>query len=183
MTQKIYTRSGDDGETGLFGGSRVPKSDLRVCAYGEVDELNAVIGMALLRVGHEDVVAALKQIQAELFAIGAHLATVVETGKPRPKLPDLPVNAISRMEQSIDAAEAEMPSLKSFILPGGSEAGAALHFARTVCRRAERSVVALSEVEPVDAQLMIYLNRLSDFLFELARLANHRHGISEAKWP
>ncbi|HUP89421.1 MAG TPA: cob(I)yrinic acid a,c-diamide adenosyltransferase [Longimicrobiales bacterium] len=183
MTQKIYTKNGDDGETGLFGGGRVPKSDLRVCAYGEVDELNAVIGMALLRVEQEDIRTTLKQIQADLFALGAHLATVVEKGKPQPKLPDLPVNSIAIMEQTIDAAEAELPPLKSFILPGGSEGGAALHFARTVCRRAERSVVALSEIEPVDGQLLIYLNRLSDFLFEMARLANNRSGISETKWP
>lgn len=186
MTQRIYTKTGDAGETGLFGGGRVPKSDARVCAYGDVDELNAVIGWTITRVrdgATGEIGGRLALVQKDLFAIGAHLATVVEEGRKKPQLPELPSARVAEMERWIDAAEAEMPELKSFILPGGTEAGAALHLARTVCRRAERSVVGLSEVEEVDLDILVYLNRLSDFLFDTARLANHRGGAAETTWP
>ena len=183
MTQRIYTRTGDAGETGLFGGARVSKADARVNAYGDVDELNAVLGWAITQIEDGEIRGWLLRVQAELFAVGAHLATTARDGRPAPLLPDLPVTSISEMERMIDAAEAEMPPLKSFILPGGGPAGAALHFARTVCRRAERSVVALSSVDDVDAAILTYLNRLSDLLFDLARLANYRAGVAETKWP
>jgi cob(I)alamin adenosyltransferase len=183
MTLKIYTKTGDTGETGLFGGARVPKSDGRVCAYGDVDELNAVIGWTMIQIEDQQIVEFLRRVQSELFVVGSHLATVVEKNKPQPKLPPLPVDSIGEMEKAIDAAETELPALKSFNLPGGKPTGAALHLARTVCRRAERSVVALSEMEDVDAVILTYLNRLSDTLFELARLANHRGGVAETKWP
>lgn len=177
---RIYTRTGDAGQTGLFGGGRVPKSHRRVAAYGEVDELNAVLGWALLRLDDENA-ERLRLIQADLFAIGAHLATP-PGARAEAHLPPLPADRVSAFERWIDAAEAELEPLRSFILPGGGEAGAALHLARTVCRRAERAVVALAEAEDVDAGILAYLNRLSDLLFVMARLANHRAGRTETPW-
>ena len=182
MTERIYTKTGDTGETGLLGGGRVRKSVTRVGAYGDVDELNAVIGWACTQLSDAEINDRLRLIQADLFALGAHLATVVPAGRKAPSLPPLPHGRIAEMEAWIDAAEQELPSLRSFILPGGTAAGAALHVARTVCRRAERSVVLLAAQEPVDASALVYLNRLSDCLFELARLNNHRAGKPETKW-
>jgi cob(I)alamin adenosyltransferase len=178
---RIYTRTGDGGDTGLFGGGRVPKSDRRVVAYGEVDELNAVLGWAILQVGDSDLRARLVEVQRDLFAIGGHLAT--PTGaRSAGHLPDLPRARPAEFETWIDEAEAEVGELAWFILPGGSAAGAALHVARTVCRRAERAVVALAGAEDVDADILVYLNRLSDLLFDLARLANRRAGVAETPW-
>lgn len=182
MTQRIYTKTGDEGETGLFGGARVSKSSARVSAYGDVDELNAVIGWAVTQLDDVETLERLRRVQSDLFALGAHLATVQRAKRPLPQLPALPADRIGEMETWIDAAEDEMPELRSFILPGGSPGGAALHLARTVCRRAERSIVALAAVEPVDSTILIYLNRLSDLLFDLARLVNHRAGAPETKW-
>ena len=182
MTQRIYTKTGDQGQTGLFGGGRVAKHDPRVAAYGEVDELNAVIGWTLAQLDDEQVATRLRAVQTDLFAIGAHLATAVSEKNNKPKLPTLPAERVSEMEAWIDAAEEELPALKSFILPGGSRGGAALHVARTVCRRAERSVVQLANAESVDPFIVIYLNRLSDLLFDLARLVNNRAGETETKW-
>lgn len=180
---RIYTRRGDRGDTGLFGGGRVPKSHPRVTAYGEVDELNAVIGWALTMVSDRDVADRLRSIQPDLFVIGAHLATPpARPGRKRPELPPLDPNRVAELERWIDAADAELPELRSFILPGGEPGGAALHLARTVCRRAERAVVTLAAEEEVEQDVVTYLNRLSDLLFILARLANHRAGVEEVRW-
>ncbi|HWV56177.1 MAG TPA: cob(I)yrinic acid a,c-diamide adenosyltransferase [Longimicrobiales bacterium] len=180
---RIYTKTGDRGETGLLGGGRVPKSHPRVEAYGEVDELNAVLGVALTFVADPAVRDRLESIQPDLFVIGAHLAAPEQQpGRRRPQLPDFPADRIATLEKWIDEGGAALPELRSFILPGGSAGGATLHLARTVCRRAERRVVALAAVDPVEPDIIIYLNRLSDLLFVLARLENHRAGHAEKEW-
>lgn len=178
---RIYTRTGDAGETGLFGGGRVAKSAPRVAAYGEVDELNAVIGWTLLRLGDDALAGRLREVQADLFALGAHLATPPDA-RSRGHLPPLPAGRVVDFEAWIDEAEEELEPLRSFILPGGGEGGAALHLCRTVCRRAERAVVALAADEAVQPEVLVYLNRLSDLLFVLARLVNHRDGQPEPPW-
>ncbi len=179
---RIYTRTGDAGETGLFGGGRVSKADARVAAYGGVDELNAALGCVLALGPDDDVARLIGAAQAQLFALGAHLATPPRPRGRSPALPPLPTAAVGEMEAAIDRLEAELPPLRSFILPGGSAAGAALHFARTVCRRAERGVVALAAAGTVDASVLAYLNRFSDLLFVLARVVNHRAGVPEPTW-
>jgi cob(I)alamin adenosyltransferase len=181
MTQRIYTKTGDDGKTGLFGGGRVSKANRRVAAYGEVDELNAVLGWVIAQTSHDALTERLTILQSDLFSIGAHLATP-EGARAHIHLPAIPLDRIAEMETWIDEAEAELPELKSFILPGGSVAAAALHLARTVCRRAERAVVELSSHETVSPDILIYMNRLSDLLFVLARVENARAGIAEPKW-
>lgn len=180
---KIYTRTGDKGETGLFGGGRVPKTHPRVAAYGAVDELNAALGLAAASLSDEEIAGRIATIQADLFALGAHLATPRAAGEaPHPYLPELPHGRVAEFERWIDAADAELPELHAFILPGGVPGGAALHLARTVCRRAEREVVALAQDEWVDPEIVVYLNRLSDLLFQFARLANHRAGRGDTLW-
>lgn len=181
----IYTRTGDEGETGLFGGGRVPKAHPRVEAYGAVDELNAVLGWAATTQADAGIARQLTRLQPDLFVIGAHLARpAAAEGRRAPELPDLPHERIAEMEASIDAAEGELPPLRNFVLPGGALPAAALHVTRTVCRRAERRVVALAarEVGAVDPFVLVYLNRLSDLLFTLARLANLRTGTAEPEW-
>jgi cob(I)alamin adenosyltransferase len=181
--QRIYTRTGDAGETGLFGGGRVAKAHPRVDAYGEVDELNAAIGSAAAAVADAAIRDYLVSLQPDLFTIGAHLATPpARPGRRAPQLPALPAERAASMEAWIDTADEELPPLDSFILPGGSAGAAALHLARTVCRRAERRVTALSADEFVDAIVLVYLNRLSDLLFAAARLENHRAGVSDRTW-
>ncbi|MGB7220423.1 MAG: cob(I)yrinic acid a,c-diamide adenosyltransferase [Vicinamibacterales bacterium] len=183
---KIYTRTGDTGETSLFDGTRVKKDDARVDAYGEVDELNAWIGFA--RALKADAVSAalphldqaLEQIQRDLFALGAELADPADKIASRVTKATLGDAETERLEQLIDRLEADLPPLRRFILAGGTPAGAALHAARTVCRRAERRMVSLAP--PVDAVLLRYVNRLSDLLFVMARAANHRAGVSETEW-
>lgn len=184
---KIYTRTGDRGETGLFGGGRVAKDDRRVEAYGAVDELNAVIGMAIVRLaddGEKEITDRLRLVQADLFNVGAHLATPApaEGGRAAAHVPDLPDERVANMEAWIDAADSELDPLRAFILPGGGEAAARLHVARTVCRRAERRVISLGRESLVDDRVVVYLNRLSDLLFTLARLANRRHGTADVPW-
>ncbi|HEV2130535.1 MAG TPA: cob(I)yrinic acid a,c-diamide adenosyltransferase [Longimicrobiaceae bacterium] len=184
---KIYTRTGDRGETGLFGGGRVPKDHARVEAYGEVDELNSLLGVvvvALEDAGEGEIAGRLRRIQADLFTLGANLATprAEEGGRASAHLPELPAERIAEMESWIDAAEEELEPLRSFILPGGSQAAALLHLARTVCRRAERRVVALAHEAQVEEEVIVYLNRLSDLLFTLARLANRRAGMHDIPW-
>ena len=179
---RIYTKTGDTGETGLFGGGRVPKSDIRVEAYGDVDELNALLGVALGTISDADVAELLRSIQPDLFILGAHLATPASTRGRRPVLPPLPEQRVAEFERRIDAAEEELPPLDAFLMPGGSSGGAALHHARTVCRRAERTIVALASAQSVDPAVIVYVNRLSDLLFVLARLENHRAGQPERKW-
>jgi cob(I)alamin adenosyltransferase len=178
---RIYTKTGDSGETSLFDNTRVPKSDARVDAYGEVDELNAMLGTVCASGIDVDLNTELEQIQKELFAIGARLAD------PRSRIAERVTKAvvsqqdIERLERLIDALEKEVPPLRRFILPGGATSGALLHQARTVCRRVERRVVALGKdaVEPI---VIVYLNRLSDLLFVMARAANHRAGVPEVEW-
>jgi cob(I)alamin adenosyltransferase len=182
MVQRIYTKSGDLGDTGLFGGGRVRKSHPRVEAYGAVDELNAVLGWTLTAVREPRIRDRLTTVQSDLFAIGAHLATHVPEGRPRPKLPELPDARIDEMEAWMDEADGELPELRSFILPGGTPGGAALHVARTVCRRAERRVIELGAGDDVAPGIVVYLNRLSDLLFMLARLENSHGGGAEQPW-
>jgi cob(I)alamin adenosyltransferase len=184
MTLKIYTKTGDRGETGLFGGQRVAKDDARVDAYGDVDELNSVIGLAVAGMDDEPLAEELRRVQADLFTLGAILATPApeDGGRENPWIPTLPAGRVTEMERVIDAAEEEVEPLKNFVLPGGSRSAATLHLARTVCRRVERRVVALSHGVKIDDAVLIYLNRLSDLLFTLARLANHRAGVPDVPW-
>jgi cob(I)alamin adenosyltransferase len=179
---KIYTKTGDAGETGLFGGPRVTKDDARVEAYGAVDELNAALGAARARGADADLGARLGAVQAQLFTVGAALATPPAAAKARAALPPIEPSWITALEAGIDALEAELPPLRHFILPGGAPLAADLHLARAVCRRAERRVVALHHHEPVAAEVLAYLNRLSDFLFVAARAANRRAGVEETIW-
>jgi len=176
---KLYTKQGDDGTTGLSGGARVSKDDPRVCAYGDVDETNAAIGVALAICKDQEIKHWLLQIQSDLFGIGAELATPDGSGGPH----DIDAASVTRMETWIDTADDEVSPLKSFILPGGAAPAAALHAARTVCRRAERAVVDLSRRQAVRREVIRYMNRLSDFLFAVARLVNHRLGDHEQTWP
>jgi cob(I)alamin adenosyltransferase len=183
---KIYTRTGDSGETGLFDGTRVPKNDLRVSAYGDVDELNAWLGLVRASSADADVREMLERIQRDLFAIGARLADPAHHIAERVvKAAAVAEPEIARLEGWIDALETDLPPLRRFILAGGSTAGATLHVARTVCRRAERSMVTLEQAHGSDAfeaPLLVYVNRLSDLLFTMARAVNHRSGVTELEW-
>jgi len=180
---KIYTKTGDRGETALFGGGRVSKDHPRVAAYGDVDELNSVIGLirATEPAGFFDPL--LESIQRDLFSIGGHLATP-DPGRVSKALEKaaLSPERVSEFERAMDEAERELPPLKAFVLPAGTPKASALHLARTVCRRAERSVVHLAQSNEVPGLFLIYLNRLSDLLFTLARLANHRGGVKDVTW-
>jgi len=181
---KIYTRGGDAGETSLFGGERVRKSAPRVSAYGEVDELNSVLGVARAELSHEDLRAKLETIQSSLFDLGGELATPNAPardarGKVGPRVADADV---TELERWIDQLESELEPLRNFILPGGARGAALLHLGRTVCRRAERAVIGLAEQEAVAAVLIRYLNRLSDLLFVMARAVNRRAGVGEPQW-
>jgi cob(I)alamin adenosyltransferase len=178
---KIYTRTGDSGDTGLFDGTRVQKSDPRVSAYGDVDELNAWLGLVIAHLNDDDVTAKLRQIQRDLFAIGARLADPSHRIAGRVTKAVVSADDIVRLEGWIDALDGEVPPLRRFILAGGSSAGATLHVARTVCRRAERSMVALGE-DAFEAELLQYVNRLSDLLFTMARAVNRRAGVAEVEW-
>src|SRR5687768_8337097 len=179
---KIYTRTGDAGGTALFGGTRVSKADPRVAAYGDIDELNACLGA--VRAQSEvagDIAELIEQLQKDLFAIGARLADPGDKIAERVTKVAVTDADIQRLEDWIDRFEAELPALRRFILPGGNRAGALLHLCRTVCRRAERSIVGLG-IDQVDAHLLAYMNRLSDLLFVLARAVNHRAGQPEVEW-
>ena len=178
---KIYTKGGDTGETSLFDNTRVSKADERVDAYGEVDELNACLGVARAALDDVDLEQSIVTIQQELFAVGARLADPSSHIAARVVKTAVPPEAVQRLEHTIDRLEQELPPLRRFILPGGSPAGAMLHLARTVCRRAERRVVALG-ADGVDPVVLVYLNRLSDLLFVMARVANRRSGIIEIEW-
>jgi cob(I)alamin adenosyltransferase len=199
---KIYTKTGDTGETSLFDNSRVSKADPRVDAYGEVDEVNACLGAALAAVrlrpaeastfakatadksagqGLDDITSVLTTVQKDLFAVGARLADPSSRIAQRVTKAAVTADQIELLERTIDRLETELPPLRRFILPGGSPAGSLLHLARTVCRRAERRVVALG-ADSVDPGVIIYLNRLSDLLFVMARAVNHRAGIPETEW-
>lgn len=179
---KLYTKTGDAGETSLFGGERVSKASLRVDAYGTVDELNSVLGVVRLATREllpEDEL--LKQIQNDLFILGADLATPAAQ-KPGPDVPRISSFHFALLEKKIDFYQENCPPFRFFVLPGGSVPSAHLHVARTVCRRAERLVVALAGSSPDFDQIIIYLNRLSDLLFILARYLNLQAGIPETEW-
>lgn len=179
---KIYTRTGDTGQTGLFGGGRVSKTHPRVEAYGDIDELNAALGLARAIEMMPRVDEIIVSLQRDLFAIGALLATPDrEKMKRQLEKASIDERRIRELEQAIDDGDAELEPLKSFIVPGGTPKAAALHVARTVCRRAERRVIALDQ-EEIPAIVVVYLNRLSDLLFTLARVANHRAGAGEVTW-
>ncbi len=180
---RIYTKTGDGGDTGLFGGGRVPKSHPRVEAYGDVDELNAVVGFARAAELMPRIDEVLVPIQRDLFAIGALLATPDrEKMKKQLEKASIDERRIAELERAIDDGDRELEPLKSFIVPGGTPKAAALHVARTVCRRAERHVIAIVEAEHVPPIVVVYLNRLSDLLFTLARVANRRAGAGEVTW-
>jgi cob(I)alamin adenosyltransferase len=178
---KIYTKTGDDGTTGLFGGTRVKKNSLRIDAYGTVDELNAIIGIALTHSMNKEISEHLLSISSLLFTVGSDLATRNDSVF-RDKTPQILQTHISLLEHHIDTYQADLPELKSFILPGGSSAAAHLHHARTVCRRAERAVVALSETELINGTIIQFLNRLSDYLFVASRIVNFHAGIDDILW-
>jgi cob(I)alamin adenosyltransferase len=177
---KIYTRTGDKGDTRLFDGTRVRKNDPRVEAYGAVDEANSFIGSAAAFLADAELKEILAGIQRDLFSVGAQLADPQRRGRKQKS--KLSPSRVAALEETIDRFEAELPPLRQFILAGGSPAGALLHVSRTVCRRAERQVVALADQVEVDSITIEYLNRLSDFLFVLARLVNHRQGQQEILW-
>lgn len=180
---KIYTKTGDAGETALFGGGRVPKDHPRVAAYGDVDELNSVLGVARATEPAALFDPLLESIQRDLFSIGGHLATPdPERVRKALEKAALSPQRVSEFEQAMDEAERELPPLKAFVLPAGTPKASTLHLARTVCRRAERSVVHLAQSNEVPPLFLIYLNRLSDLLFTLARLANHRAGVKDVTW-
>lgn len=180
---KIYTRTGDEGETGLFGGGRTSKASPRVEAYGAVDELNAFLGLAVAALEGGDTTDHLQVLQHDLFSIGSALsAPPSRPRRRRPDVPRIPEERIEEMEGWIDAAEEELEPLRAFILPGGAPGAAHLHVCRTVCRRAERAVVRLAEDDEVDPAILRYLNRLSDLLFVLARLENRRAGRPDVPW-
>jgi cob(I)alamin adenosyltransferase len=178
---KIYTKTGDLGETSLLGGARVPKDHLRVAAYGDVDETNAALG-AVRALAEETLERLLHGIQKDLFAIGAQLADPTHRVAAKRAKAAVKAGQVRRLERAIDVREAKLPPLRSFVMPGGTPAAALLHQARTVCRRAERSVVTLARETDVDPRIIVYLNRLSDLLFVLARFENHRAGIGEDRW-
>jgi cob(I)alamin adenosyltransferase len=179
---KVYTRRGDTGETDLFGGERVAKDDARVEAYGAVDELNAVVGVAAAASKHEDLREASRRIQGELFDLGAHLATPEAAHRAKYGVPAPREGDVADLEALIDRLEGELEPLATFVLPGGTPAAAAFHQARTVCRRAERATVALARAGDVDPLALRYLNRLSDLLFVVARVENRRAGQPDVPW-
>ena len=178
---KIYTKTGDTGDTSLFDNSRVSKADSRVDAYGEVDEVNACVGAALAAGVGDDIATVLTTVQKDLFAVGARLADPSSRIAERVTKAAVTSQQIELLEATIDRLETELPPLRRFILPGGSPAGSLLHLARTVCRRAERRVVGLG-ADSVEPGVIIYLNRLSDLLFVMARAVNHRAGVPETEW-
>ena len=178
---KIYTKTGDTGETSLFDNTRVSKADARVDAYGEVDELNACLGVARAGGVDDEIGALIESLQKDLFALGARLADPSARIAARVEKVVIGSDAVERLELTIDRLEATLPPLRRFILPGGSPAGAALHLARTICRRAERRVIGLGS-NAVDPILLVYMNRLSDLLFVMARVVNRRAGVPETEW-
>lgn len=201
MANRLYTRSGDDGTTGLFGGARVSKDHPRVEAYGTVDELNAAIGLAaaevrrqqLAKVGTREAASVLASrfdqlllhvlddLQSRLFDIGADLATP-EGSKQEAKILRISDEQVAEVEKWIDEIDSENPPMKSFVMPGGSELAARLHLARTICRRAERAMIHLRHTEPVSDGAIVYINRVSDLLFAMARRANRQAGVADVPW-
>lgn len=182
---RIYTRTGDQGETGLFGGQRVLKNHPRVHAYGEVDELNAQLGVCATQVEDPELLGLLHRLQSELFVVGADLATPLDAlqGEHRRSVPRVTEGMVARLEDLIDSFEDRLDPLTTFILPGGTAQAAQLHLARTVCRRAERAVLAAAgREEGYNPEVLVYLNRLADLLFVVARFANHQVGCPDVPW-
>ncbi len=181
---KLYTKRGDAGQTDLFGGQSTSKHALRVKAYGCVDELNATLGLARAACDDDDLRALIHELQARLFELGSDLATPRPEGDAADKapIPRIGPEHVERIERRIDALDATLEPMRHFILPGGSEVAARLHLARTTCRRAERCVVALAEQEDVGPSVVVYLNRLSDLLFVMARQANKLAGVADVPW-
>jgi len=177
ITARIYTRTGDKGETGLVGGTRVSKDSTRVEAYGSVDEINSALGVARSSLSDNEISSVLEELQKDLFVAGADLA-----GDKGGRVPRITKERVFELERIIDRFESELPPLHVFILPGGGRAGASLHFVRAVARRAERRIVTLSRKEDINEQLIPYINRLSDLLFVLARVVNHREKQTEVEW-
>jgi len=178
---KIYTKTGDDGETGLFGGERVKKNDARVEAYGSVDETNALLGVARAHGLSADLALVLERIQAQLFVLGAELATP-PGHRNRIGLPLISPSDVGQLESDVDRLELALPALSNFVLPAGSPGACALHHARTVCRRAERNVVSVQAQAQIRSEVVVYLNRLSDLLFVMARYENQATGVSDVPW-
>jgi cob(I)alamin adenosyltransferase len=178
----IYTRRGDAGETDLFGGPRVGKEQLRVAVYGEVDELNALLGVCAAKTKHDDLQQILQEVQRLLFDLGAYVATPDARRREKSGVREPQSEDVARLERQIDSLDGELEPLRRFILPGGSEAAAVLHVTRTVCRRVERVAVELHRQEPLAEALLGVLNRLSDLLFTMARVENRRAGVSEPEW-
>lgn len=176
---KIYTKKGDDGTTMLLGGTRLPKHHIRIAAYGDIDELNSILG--LVADSFSSFKEEIREIQNQLFVIGSHFATEPEQAT-KIHLPALPTDAIERIEVSIDQQTQALPELKHFILPGGHPTVSFIHLARTTCRRAERTATALSELSSVNPEHIAYINRLSDYLFTLARTAAKELDVEEVKW-
>lgn len=184
---KIYTKTGDSGTTSLFGGTRVPKHHLRIEAYGTVDELNAQVGLLRDQEIHKNHKALLFKIQHDLFTLGAMLATppekeTLKSGSDRLNIPKIDNSSVLELEHAIDTMNDQLPIMTHFILPGGHQTVSFCHIARCICRRAERLTVALHENEPVSEAILHYLNRLSDYLFVLARMLTHELGAQEIKW-
>lgn len=179
LLTKIYTKKGDKGETSLYGEVRCRKSDIRIRAIGEIDEINAVLGVARAHTEDGELSAIISHIQEDLFILGAQLASVK---KQAPNLNPVSQDDIAQLENYIDNLGKQLKPLRNFILPGGGVMSSYLHLARSVCRRAERTIVELSGVEPVESTVLAYLNRLSDLLFVMARVANQRRGIQEIVW-
>jgi len=179
---KLYTRGGDRGETSLFGGERVPKDHPRVDAYGRLDELSAALGLLIVSLPADALRDQLQQVQNELFDLGAELATPPESRLEYKLPPGVEEADWRRLERLLDQYDAQVPPLRAFVLPGGHETAARAHLARTICRGAERAVVRLAHEEEVRADVLTYLNRLSDFLFVVARLLNVRAGVPEVEW-
>ncbi len=179
---KIYTKTGDKGETGLFGGERVSKHSTRLDAYGTVDELNSFLGLAILEVNNQEIKSIIKEIQQKLFVVGSDLATPQTEKNQKLKIPSTPDEYIDETERLIDKFESQLDELKNFILPGGSKGSALLHICRTIARRAEREIVALKNTEEIGNNIVIFLNRLSDLFFVLSRFENKYSNIPDTKW-
>lgn len=179
MAFKIYTKTGDKGETGLFGGKRIPKDDLRIEAYGTIDELNSIIGGLADTISDQSIISFLRLVQSDLFVIGSHLAKDPEKDL---QLPLLPGFRIQQFEQAMDEWDEKLPPLKNFILPGGHPTISCAHLARCVCRRAERRIVSLDRVSIQDPTIIQYLNRLSDYFFTLSRELARQLNVEEIKW-
>lgn len=179
---KIYTKTGDKGQTSLFGGERVPKNSQRLKAYGTIDELNSFIGFAITAVNSEGVKSVLKDLQPKLFVIGSDLATPQTEKNKKLKITRTPDDFVSEVEKLIDKFESQLEVLKKFILPGGSKGAALLHICRTIARRAEREIVALKDTDEIGDNIIIFINRLSDLFFVLSRIENKYSNIPDTKW-